>query len=42
MKYSYQSHMHDAYKETIQIHAACIILSFAKFSDPFEFLVMLS
>ena len=34
--------MHEADKETIHLHAACIILSFAKFSDPFEFLVMLS
>jgi len=42
MKYSYQSHMHDAYKETIQIHAACIILSFAKFCDLCEFLFLLS
>ena len=42
MKYSYQSHMHEADKETIHLHAACIILNFAKFSDPFEFLVMLS
>ena len=42
MKYSYQSHMHEAYKETIHLHAVCLILSFAKFSDPFEFLVMLS
>ena len=34
--------MHEADKETIHLHAACIILNFAKFSDPFEFLVMLS
>jgi len=42
MKYTYQSHMHEAYKETILLHATCIILSFVKFCDLFEFLFILS
>ena len=42
MKYSYQSHMHEVYKDTIHLHAAFIILSFAKFCDLCEFLFMLS
>ena len=42
MRNTYQSHMHEAYKETIHIHVACIILSFAKCCDLYEFLFMLS
>ena len=42
MKYSHQGHMHEAYKETIHIRAASIILSFAKFCVICEFLFMLS
>ena len=42
MENSHQSHMHDAYTKTILLHAACIILSFAKFCDLCEFLFILS
>jgi hypothetical protein len=42
MKYTYQSHMHEVHKETILLHAACIILSIAKFCDLCEFLFILS
>ena len=37
MKYSHQGHMHEAYKETIHIRAASIILRFAKFCDVVSF-----
>ena len=42
MKYTYQSHMHEAYKEAIFLHAACIILSFVKCCDIRKFLFILS
>ena len=42
MRNTYQSHMHEAYKETILLHAACAILSFVKFCDLCEFLFILS
>src|SRR6185312_5524504 len=31
MRNTYQSHMHEAYKETIVLYAACVILSFVKY-----------
>ena len=42
MKYTYQGHMLEAYKEAIFLHAACIILSFIKFCDLCELLFTLS
>ena len=42
MRNTYQSHMHEAYKETILLYAACVILSFVKFCDLCEFLFILS
>ena len=42
MRNTYQSHMHEAYKETIFLHAACVILSFVKFCDLCELLFILS
>ena len=42
MKNTYQSHMHEAYKETTLLHATCITLSCVKFCDPCEFLFILS
>ena len=42
MKYTYQSHMHEAYKETTFLHTACIFLSSVKFCDLCEFLFILS
>ena len=37
MRNTYQSHMHEAYKETILLYAACVVLSFVKFCDLCEF-----
>ena len=42
MRNTYQSHMHEAYKETVFLHAACVILSFVKFCDLSELLFILS
>ena len=39
---TYQSHMHEAYKETILLYAACVIMSFVKFCDLYELLFILS
>ena len=41
MRNTYQSHMHEAYKETIFLHAACVFLSFVKFYDLCELLFIL-
>ena len=42
MRNTYQSHMHEAYKEISFIHATCVFLSFVKFCDPCELLFILS
>ena len=42
MRNTYQGHMHEAYKETILLYAACVVLSFVKFCDLCEFLFILS
>ena len=42
MRNTYQSHMHEAYKEISSIHAACVFLSFVKFCDICEFPFILS
>jgi len=42
MRNTYQSHMHEAYKEISFIHAACVFLSFVKLCDPCELLFILS
>ena len=42
MRNTYQSHMHEAYKETILLYAAYVVLSFVKFCVLCEFLFILS
>ena len=42
MKNTYQSHMHEAYKETTLLHATCITLSFVKCCDLCDILFILS